>query len=104
MKTWNDKKDIIKHDNKQMRSVWSIANTPSSEKKEGKHPTQKPIELLTRIILSASNENDVVLDPFCGSGTTGVVSKKYNRNFIGIDNCAEYIELTKKRLEKTNGK
>ena len=90
--------DFIKKPNKQMRSVWAI-NTPSPwEKKFGKHPTQKPFELLKRIILASTNKGDVVLDPFTGSSTTGLASIKYERKFIGIDTENKYLDLSKKRL------
>ena len=84
-------KDVIKQKSKQMRSVWAI-NTPSPwEKLYGKHPTQKPFELLERIVLSASEEGDMILDPFCGSATTGVAALLYDRKFIGIDSEREYL-------------
>jgi site-specific DNA-methyltransferase (adenine-specific) len=90
---------------KQMKDVWTGNLTKPSEKKEGKHPTQKPEYLLERIILSSTNTGQIVLDPFCGSGTTGVEAAKNGRLFIGIDNCEEYLQITKKRLEKvTNDK
>ncbi|NNE57105.1 MAG: site-specific DNA-methyltransferase, partial [Hellea sp.] len=84
--------DIIKKDGKQMRSVWSIPLTKKSEKRHGKHPTQKPEALLERIILAASNPGDTVLDPFCGSGTTGVAALRHGRNFIGIDMDRDFLE------------
>lgn len=84
---------------KQMKDVWTGALTPSSEKKFGKHPTQKPTYLLERIILASTKENDVVLDPFCGSSTTGVACKRLKRNYIGIDNNTEYIQLSIERLQ-----
>ncbi len=87
---WNN--DFLKKPNKQMRSVWAISTPKNGEKKYGKHPTQKPEELLKRIILSSSNEGDIVLDPFCGSGTTGVVAIRYNRKFIGIDSEKKYLD------------
>lgn len=90
--------DRLKAEGKQMRSVWAIAYTPASEKQHGYHPTQKPIKLLERVVLSSSNEGDLVLDPFCGSGTTGLVAIANGRRFVGIDREAEYIELTRKRL------
>ena len=99
MKRWDDKKDFIKNANKQMRSVWSISTAPQKEKKFGKHPTQKPETLLKRVILSSSNEGDTILDPFCGSGTTGVVAIEYGRNFIGIDNNRDFLSIAKKRIE-----
>lgn len=83
---------------KQMRSFWTIPTTPKKEKYLGKHPTQKPLELLRRIILSSSNEGDLVLDPFVGSGTTGVSSLIYGRKFIGIDTEKDYLDLAYKRL------
>jgi len=85
---------------KQMKDVWEGSLTKKSEKVEGKHPTQKPEYLLDRIILASTNENDIILDPFCGSGTTGVSAIRYNRKFIGIDNTKEYLEITKRRLER----
>jgi len=92
--------DIIKKDGKQMRSVWSIPLTKKTEKRHGKHPTQKPEALLKRIILAASNPGDMVLDPFCGSGTTGVVALRHGRNFIGIDLDNEFLEgIARPRLE-----
>jgi len=96
MKEWDDK---ITPSGKQMRSIWNIPFTPMSEKKHGKHPTQKPIELLKRIITSSSNEGAVVLDPFNGSGTTGVVAKMLGRTYIGIDKDNEFLKLTVKRVE-----
>ena len=79
--------------------IWNIPTTSKKEKKEGNHPTQKPMRLLERIIIASTKENDLVLDPFNGSGTTGIVCKNLNRRYIGIDNEAEYLELTKKRYE-----
>ena len=96
---WHQK-DMIKNEDKQMRSVWSIATPSKSEKEFGKHPTQKPQKLLERVVLSSTNENDVILDPFTGSSTTGVVALKYNRKFIGIDSEKEYLDLSIKRLQE----
>jgi site-specific DNA-methyltransferase (adenine-specific) len=86
---------------KQMKDVWSGSLTPKSEKAFGYHPTQKPEYLLKRIILASTRPNDIVLDPFCSSGTTGVVAKRLGRQFIGIDSDPKAIELTRKRLEHT---
>lgn len=88
------------NDGKQMKDVWTGSLTKPSEKKEGKHPTQKPMYLLERIILASTNEGDTVLDPFCGSGTTGVAAISNNRKFIGIEKEAEYLKLSKRRLEQ----
>lgn len=85
--------------NKQMKDVWSGPLTPQGEKKEGFHPTQKPLYILDRIIMASTNENDVILDPFCGSSTTGVSARMLQRRYIGIDRETEYIELSKKRIQ-----
>ena len=74
--------------------------TKPSEKREGKHPTQKPEYLLERIVLASTEEGQIVLDPFCGSGTTGVAAVRFGRKIIGIDVSEEYLEISKKRLEK----
>lgn len=84
---------------KQMKDVWQGSLTPKKEKEFGKHPTQKPEYLLEKIILSSTQEGELILDPFCGSGTTGAVAKKLKRCFIGIDNNKDYIEISKKRME-----
>lgn len=100
MKNGNWNGDFIKKPNKQMRSVWAINTPKNGEKKYGKHPTQKSEALLERIILASSNEGDIVLDPFCGSGTTGVVSIRHRRKFIGIDLEKKYLdELAIPRLK-----
>jgi len=86
-------KDILKNPNKQMRSVWSIsAGLSSHEKHYGKHPTQKPESLLERIIMACTHRGHIILDPFCGSGTTGVVALRLGRRFIGIDSDKGYLE------------
>ncbi|MFX0022549.1 MAG: DNA-methyltransferase [Candidatus Hermodarchaeota archaeon] len=99
MKVWNNPKDKLKNKDKQMRSVWSIPLLAKNEKEFGKHPTQKPLELLNRIISSSSNEGDWILDPFIGSGTTGIVSSILNRKFIGIDLNKEYLDIVIKRFK-----
>lgn len=89
---------------KQMKDVWETSLTKPSEKKCGKHPTQKPIELLERIILSSTDEGDLILDPFNGSGTTGIVASNLNRKYIGIEQEKEYLDLTIRRKENENDK
>lgn len=93
---------IMKEENggKQMKDVWTGSTTKKTEKAFGKHPTQKPIYLLDRIIRSSSNEGDLVLDPFCGSSTTGVAAIQNNRRYIGIDISKEYIILSRKRIQE----
>ena len=90
---------------KQMKDVWTGPLTPRSEKTQGKHPTQKPLYLLERIILASTQEGDTLLDPFCGSSTTGVAAKRLGRNYVGIDMVPEYLELSVRRLmdEKKGG-
>lgn len=90
--------DKLKNENTQMRSVWSIPTLKNDEKIHGKHPTQKPLNLLKRIVLASTKENDIVLDPFCGSGTTAVICRQNNRTFIGIEIDNNYCELAKKRI------
>lgn len=98
MKEGNWPEDAFKKPGKQMRSVWSI-NTPKPwEKKFGKHPTQKPIDLLKRVVLASTNKNDLVLDPFTGSSTTGLAASQYDRKFIGIDLEKDYLDLSIKRF------
>tara|TARA_Y100001970_G_C14238757_1_gene863547 strand:+ start:211 stop:1284 length:1074 start_codon:yes stop_codon:yes gene_type:complete len=94
------------NEGKQMRSDWHIPICSGKERLREKnnqrsHPTQKPEALLYRILLSSTNKDDTVLDPFLGSGTTAVVAKKLQRNFIGFEKDKEYIKLAKKRLKKT---
>src|SRR3989344_5642800 len=99
-KNWIFNYDELKRINggKQMRNVWDIPMTPISEKKSGKHPSQKPIELIERLVLASTNEGEIIIDPFVGSGTLPVVAKMHGRKFIGIDNNEEFVNLTNKRL------
>jgi site-specific DNA-methyltransferase (adenine-specific) len=89
--------DFIKRPYKQMRSVWAINTPPPIEKKLGKHPTQKPMRLIERIILASTNKGSLVYDPFTGSSTTGLAAIKHNRQFIGTDLNTEYLDLSIKR-------
>ncbi len=99
MKNGKWPEDIMKRSNKQMRSVWSI-NTPRREEKVfGKHPTQKSLDLLRRIVLASTNNGDLIVDPFTGSSTTGIAANMYGRNFIGIDTDKKYLDLSIKRFE-----
>lgn len=72
---------------------------PLSEKKLGKHPTQKPLRLMSHFIRLLTNENDVVLDPFMGSGSSGVAALQLNRKFVGIELSTNYFSLAKQRIE-----
>lgn len=91
--------DKMKVPNKQMRSVWSLGTPQRHEKVHGKHPTQKPLKLLERVVLSSTNPGDIVLDPFTGSSTTGLAAHKHGRRFIGIDIEKEYLDLSIKRFK-----
>ena len=100
MKNNDWQEDFIKKPNLQMRSVWAIYPPKKEEKTFGKHLTQKPIDLLVRIVLASTDENDIVLDPFTGSSTTGLAAIMNNRKFVGIDTEKEYLDLSKKRFNK----
>ncbi|UQY80004.1 Modification methylase DpnIIB [Candidatus Hepatincola sp. Av] len=100
MKHGSFPEDKLKVKNSQMRSVWSIPTSKAREKIHGKHPTQKPLNLLQRIIMSSTKEFDTILDPFNGSGTTGIAATLIGkRKYIGIDTNEEYLQLTIKRLQ-----
>ena len=83
---------------KQMLSLWKILPPRKEEKIFGKHPTQKPIALLDRIILASTKKGNTILDPFCGSGTTAISAIKNKRKFIGIEFEKKYLNLTIKRI------
>lgn len=102
---WARKSEKFKHifnyelmkklnDDKQMKDVWSFPAIAPWEKAYGKHPTQKPLSLLIRLILMASNENSVICDPFAGSSTTGIAANLLERKFIGIEKEREFIEIS----------
>jgi site-specific DNA-methyltransferase (adenine-specific) len=79
--------------------MWTQIAPRGEEKAFGSHPTQKPVSLLERIVEASTPEDALVLDPFNGSGTTGVAALKLGRRYVGIDLDANYLELSKKRLE-----
>ncbi len=83
---------------KQMKSVWEIRPPESWEKKFGKHPTQKPVALLERILLASTNEGDLVLDPFSGSGTTLLTAFRLRRHALGCELSAEFLSLSLRRV------
>ena len=94
------------NEGKQMRSDWHIPICAGKERlrednNQRSHPTQKPEALLYRIMVSSTHKGDTVLDPFLGSGTTAVMAKKLQRNFIGFEQDPNYIKLAKKRLKNT---
>ena len=88
------------NDGKQMTDVWRMPAVAKWEKSCGKHPTQKPLSLLSRIVMASTKEGDWVLDPFNGSGTTGVAASLLGRKYLGIDMNLKYLELALKRREE----
>ena len=82
---------------KQMTDVWRLPAIAPWEKTCGKHPTQKPLSLISRIILASTKKGDMILDPFCGSGTTGIAANLLERNFVGIEREHDFVEMSKKR-------
>ncbi len=88
----------------QMRDVWTLPAIAKWEKSCGKHPTQKPLPLLARIILASTKENDWILDPFSGSGTTGIASTILGRRYLGLEQETEFLEMSKARREELNDK
>ncbi len=90
----------------QMRSDWNLPICNGKERLKDEdgskiHPTQKPESLISRIILASTNVNDIVLDPFFGTGTTGTIAKKLNRNFIGIEQDLNYVNSAQQRIKNT---
>ena len=93
--------DLINSPNSeaQLSSVWRIPTVSMAEKRQGYHPTQKPLKLLRRALLASSREGDLIFDPFCGSGTTAVAAKELERFFVGAELEREYCELASRRIQ-----
>lgn len=98
--TYKKRTGTFNNEGKVIHDFLESSVTSISEKKYGKHPTQKPEYVMEHFITLLSNENDWVLDPFMGSGTTGVVSMRNNRNFIGIELDKKYYNIAKKRIDE----
>ena len=94
--------DLMKliNGNKQMTDVWHLPAIAPWEKSCGKHPTQKPLALLARIIMASTQQGEWILDPFCGSSTTGIAANLLGRRYLGIDQEKQYIEMGKNRREE----
>lgn len=94
--------ELMKHinGNKQMTDVWRLPAIGQWEKSCGKHPTQKPLRLLTRLILASTDKGDWIFDPFCGSGTTGIAANLCGRRFAGIEQEQEFCKMAKARREE----
>lgn len=96
----NGRTGTFNNNGKPIHDFIETSLTPMNERKYGKHPTQKPEQLLEHFIKILSNENDIILDPFMGSGSTGKVAKQNNRNFIGVELSKEYFEIAKNRINE----
>jgi site-specific DNA-methyltransferase (adenine-specific) len=87
-------------DGRQMKNVWRLPAPGAAEKRHGRHPTQKPLGLVERALLASTHPGDLVLDPFSGSGTTGVAALNTGRRFIGFEQDAHFTDLAARRLEE----
>lgn len=94
------KTGTFNNNNKVLHDFIESGLTSGNEKKYGKHPTQKPEKIISHFVELLSNKNDIVLDPFMGSGTTGVAAVKNNRRFIGIELNAEYCKISQNRIQE----
>lgn len=108
---WARKKEKVPHyynyelmkrinDDKQMTDVWRLPAIAPWEKSCGKHPTQKPLSVLSRIIMASTKTNAWILDPFAGSSTTGIAANLLGRKFLGIERDEKYAEISKARREE----
>lgn len=84
---------------KQMRNLWEFPVTPQRERSNGKHPSQKPLSLLERAVLLATQPGELVLDPFGGAGTLAVAAQKHGRDWLLIESVEEYADIARRRLE-----
>ena len=101
-KNWTFNYEAMKamNNNKQMRNMWEIPLTKPSERKYGKHPSQKPSAVINRLVLAGTNEDDLILDPFSGTGTTAVVAEQHNRRWIMIEKEETYNQIAQQRIEE----
>lgn len=96
---YNELKQLTEN-KKQMRNLWDIPMTKTSEKKYGKHPSQKPLEVIYRLIIGCTLEKDFIIDPFSGSGTLPVVAKQNKRCYFAIEKDKKYFNISKKRVNE----
>ncbi len=103
-KNWTFNYETVKAMNKgkQMRNVWEIPLTKPSERRHGEHPSQKPLAVINRLILAGTNEDDLILDPFSGTGTTAVVAEQHNRKWIMIEKDEAYHQIAHKRIDEVS--
>ncbi len=100
-KNWTFNYQAMKamNNNKQMRNMWEIPLTKKSERRYGNHPSQKPEAIIERLILAGTNEGDIILDPFSGTGTTGVIAEKHKRSWVMIEKEGSYNLIAQRRIE-----
>ena len=100
-KNWTFNYEIMKamNNDKQMRNMWEIPLTKRSEKKYGKHPSQKPLAVVNRLVLAGTNEGDLILDPFSGTGTTAVVAQENKRKWLMIEKEEVYNQIARERID-----
>ncbi len=98
--TYGKRTGTFNNNGKVMHDFFETSVVTNGERKAGKHPTQKPIALMDHFITVLSNEGDMILDPFMGSGSTGVASKKNKRNFIGIELDENYFQIATRRIQE----
>ncbi len=96
--------NILDNNGEEAYNLWEIPYPSASEKRHGKHPSQKPEALLDRLIQILTNQNDLILDPFSGAGTTGLVAEKLSRRWIMIENTEEYVKIASERLKELRSK
>ncbi len=101
-KNWTFNYEVMKamNNDKQMRNMWEIPITKRSEKKYGKHPSQKPLAVVNRLVLAGTNEGDLILDPFSGTGTTAVVAQENKRKWIMIEKEEVYNQIAQERIDE----
>ena len=98
----NYRPDRYKSQLKNPTDVWRISMVSGNFEERTEHPAQYPEKLIERIVLAGTNENDIVLDPFMGSGTTAAVAKKLNRQYIGYEILEDYCKIANNRINKIN--
>lgn len=109
---WRSGYEIALYVTKGKPMAWNFPGQPesvnvipySNTKRQSAHPTEKPLDIISRIVLACSNEGDLVVDPFMGSGTTAVAAKKCGRRFLGFDTSAEYVAMARHRLKHECGR
>jgi site-specific DNA-methyltransferase (adenine-specific) len=94
----------LENGGKQMRNVWTFSPPKRREKALGKHPTQKPVDLISRCLRASTNPGDIILDPFAGTSSTGVAAIALDRIYLGVEMESVYCEISRSRLEQSCGR